>query len=118
MLVAGCLFGVMGCDKERSDTYYNNDSYYYGNNDYPRYVSVDVNNYASWSIDIYIGDAYAGSLEPGRSTPFSKELYGGEKLRLRFVVYNPYGANAISLSFDDDYQNYHVNVYNDRVEKY
>jgi len=118
-LFAMCFFLFIGCDKERtSDGYNTTDTYHSGNGDYPQYVSVEINAYTSWAIDIYIGDAYVGNLEPGRSAIFSKSLYGGEKLRLRFVVYNPSGANEVSLAFDDDYSNYHVNVYNDRVEHF
>jgi len=112
--------GITGCERTRtSDGYTTTDTYYNSNNDYPRYVTVEVYAYTTYTIDVYIGDAYVGNIEPGRYQNFSKDLYGGEKLRLRFMVHNPNGEiRYIPLTFDDDYSNYHVNVYNDRAEYY
>ena len=114
LLVMSLLFG---CEHSRtSDGYSTTD--YYGNGSYPRYVSVDVYAYTSWPIDIYLGDAYVGRLNPSGRADFSKELYGGEKLRIRVIIYRPDGAYEKSMSFDDDYSNYHVNVYDGWIEKY
>lgn len=101
---------VTGCEESRNSDYYDSSS------TYPRYVSVEVFAYTSWPVDVYIGDAYVGRLQPGNSNTFSKDLYPGEKLRLNFLVYNPGGTVQISMSFDDDYGNYHVDVYNTYVE--
>ncbi len=114
VVALGC-FVHSGCDNDRNAGYHENDGYYYGNTDYPRYISVEVNNYSSGIADVYIGDAYVGSLDSGRSTSFSKSLYGGEKLRLKFVIA---GSKEVYLNFDDDYQNYHVNLYNDHAEHF
>lgn len=118
MLVAGCLFGVMGCDKERDDTYYNNDSYYY-NGDYPRYVTVDVRNKTGYQVDVYYEDGgYITSIEPVSECTFPDELYPGEKLKLKFLVYNQYPPSVVVARFSDDLQNYHLNIYNSYYEKY
>ena len=118
-LLVFCCLGIVGCEHERySDGYSTTDTYHSGNNDYPRYVTVEVYAYTSWPIDVYIGDAYVGSLDPGQSQSYSKSLYDGERLRMKFVVYNPSGATEITTSFDDDYPDYHVNVYNNYAERF
>ncbi len=106
IMLVGCA--LVGCENQGSSD----------NGGYERYVTVEVNAYTTWPIDVYIGDAFVGGLEPGRSTSFSKELYGNEKLRLRFVVFSPYGTYEKGLSFDADYDRYHVNVYDDHIERY
>lgn len=117
MLLIFCLSLItVGCENSRyNDGYY--DNYYY--DDYPRYVTVEVNAYTSYVIEVYIGDAFVDSIEPGRYQSFSKSLYEGEELHLRFVVYNQNGEpHSIPLDFDNDYTNYHVNVYDDGAESY
>lgn len=119
-LLVFCGLGIVGCEHERySDGYSTTDTYSSGNNDYPRYVTVDVYAYTSWPIDVYIGDAPVGTMMPGEHRTFSKELYDGEMLRMKFEVHNPSGQRTvIYTSFDDDYSNYHVNVYNNFAERF
>ncbi len=110
-----CSLGIVGCESERN---YNNDTYSSNAYEYPRYISVDIFSYTSWLMDIYIGDAYVGSIAPGQTETFSKDLYHREKFRMKFVVYNPTKTTILLMSFDDDYSNYHVNVYDNFVEKF
>jgi len=106
---------MAGCENPRYDDGYNN-SYYYDN---PRYVRVEVYNYTSYRVDAYVGDAFVGDISSGYYDSFSKDLYDGERLRLRFVFQNQYGEIVtMSKSFDDDYSEYHVNLYNNRMEYY
>jgi hypothetical protein len=117
LFFAICFFLLIGCEHERGYNEHNNTDYY-GYNGYPRYVSVDIYAYTSWPIDIYLGDAYIGHLNPGGRTDFSKELYNGERLRINVIIHRPDGAYEKSMSFDDDYSNYHVNVYDGWIERY
>ncbi|HRY31202.1 MAG TPA: hypothetical protein P5328_02330 [Candidatus Paceibacterota bacterium] len=102
-VMAIVICGTVGCE----DRY---------EGDYETYVSVDVYSYTQYAVDVYLGNAFVESLEPGEDGYYSKALYPGEKFRMSFVIWGPSGPRQFHAEFDDDLYNYHVNIYDDWVE--
>ncbi len=87
-----------------------------GTDEWAEYVSVRVHSLTRYYVDVYIGNAFEERLDPGDYGYYSKALYDGEKFRLKFIVWKPGGPIEIKTTFDNDFDNYHVNVYDDWVE--
>jgi len=107
----GLLLGLLalfvaGCEQER-----------YGDEN-PENVTVEYYSYTAYYVDVYAGDAFEERLEPGDWGRYSKRLYPGERINLKFIIWNPAGPSEISTSWDDDYDLYHLNIYNNRVEEF
>lgn len=96
---------ITGCEQRSED-------------EYAEYVSVDVYSYTRYFVDVYIGNAFVERLAPGEDGYYTKDLYDDEKLRLNFIVWKPSGPVEIKTEFDNDLDDYHVNIYDDSVESY
>jgi hypothetical protein len=81
--------------------------------DQPRNISVEVYACTTDIIEVYVGNSFSVSLEPGSWQTFYKDLYEDEVLVLRIKVYGPNGIRENVRYFDDEYSNYHWDVYDD-----
>jgi hypothetical protein len=86
--------------------------------EYAEYVSVEVYSYTRYFVDVYIGNAFEERLAPGEYGWYSKDLYDDEKFRLNFIIWKSSGPIEIKTSFDNDLDDYHINIYDDWVESY
>ena len=104
-LVAVVILPLAGCEERTED-------------DYERYVSVEMYSYTKYAVDVYTGNAFYCRLEPGENDWYSKGIYPDEKIKLNFIIHSAGGPIEVRSSFDDDYRNYHVNIYDGWIERY
>ncbi len=117
-LMTGLLI-TSGCEDDRDDHRHND-----YDNDYGRYVTVRINNFTSHEIDVMLGNAVVESLESGESYNYSTRLFDGETVLITYRIKSPYEwyllpdqNNWQQSIFDNRLGDYHVNVYNDWVDR-
>ncbi len=124
LLVIGLILCTSGCEDSNRDNYHHDD---YAD-DYGRYVSVRIDNFTSYEVDILLGNAVIESLESGETYNYSARLFDEEKLIIRYLVkrYDYYSNQASwytlpdsdhwqQREFDNRVREWHVKVYNDWV---
>lgn len=114
-----CLFMSIniGCeDNSRSSGYYATD--------YARVVYITIHNYAYGYgstygfIDVYIGGAFWGTVSSGSSARIPLELFNDEEVPIRIVLYKVDGQALEWVDFfGNERPEYHINVYDDHVER-
>lgn len=118
LLIVGLSLALnVGCEDNTHSSGYNTTS-----SDYSQTVVVAINNYASGFemnygfAEIYVGGAYQETVLSGYSTRVYLDLFNNEEVPIKIVLYARDGQIVEWVDFfDNDRPEYHVNIYDDRV---
>lgn len=117
--IIGVALCTSGCEDDRDNRHH--DDY---DNDYGRYVTVRINNFTSYEIDVMLGNAVIESLESGETYNYSSRLFDGETILITYRIKSPHGWYLLPDSdhwqqsvFDNRVSEWHVKVYNGWIDR-